>query len=267
MKKIQPIGIFDSGIGGISVMSHIQSLLPDESLAYIADSLHAPYGLKSHHEILLRSKVIIDYLINTKSAKIIVVACNTATAAAIIELREIYQIPIIGMEPAIKPATKSTKCKRVGILATNGTLESAKFSALLETYSGDIKFYTQPCPGLVELIEHGHINNLPTKNLIQKYLNPFIKAEVDTIVLGCTHYIFIKNIIKNIMAPEVNIIDTGLAVAKQVKSELENFSLLNNSKERSCSISTNSLNKDMKEIIKSITINSNFKFIYFDSWS
>tara|TARA_B110000238_G_scaffold177273_1_gene199033 strand:+ start:53 stop:856 length:804 start_codon:yes stop_codon:yes gene_type:complete len=267
MKKIQPIGIFDSGIGGLSVMAHIQSLLPDESLAYIADSFHAPYGLKSHHEILLRSKVIIDYLINTKSAKIIVVACNTATAAAIKELREIYQIPIIGMEPAIKPATKSTKCKRVGILATNGTLESAKFSALLETYSGDIDFYTQPCPGLVEIIEQGKINNLSTKNLIQKYLNPFISAEVDTIVLGCTHYTFIKNIIKNIMAPEVRIIDTGLAVAKQVKSELENFSLLSKSKETIYSISTNSINNDRKVIINAVTKNSNFKFIYFDEWS
>ncbi len=267
MKKIQPIGIFDSGIGGISVMSHIQSLLPDESLAYVADSLHAPYGLKSHHEILLRSKVIIDYLINTKSAKIIVVACNTATASAIKELREIYQIPIIGMEPAIRPATKSTKCKRVGILATNGTLESAKFSALLETYSGDIKFYTQPCPGLVELIEQGHINNLPTKNLIQKYLNPFIKAEVDTIVLGCTHYVFIRNIIENIMGPEVQIIDTGLAVAKQVKSELEKFSLRNKSEGKYYSISTNSINREMEEIIRSITVNVNFKFSYFDSWS
>ena len=151
MKKIQPIGIFDSGIGGITVMSHIQSLLPDESLAYVADSFYAPYGLKSNHEILTRSKVIIDYLIKNKSAKLIVVACNTATAAAIKDLRQIYEIPIIGMEPAIKPATKSTKCKRVGILATNGTLESAKFSALLETYSGEIKFYTQPCPDWLSL--------------------------------------------------------------------------------------------------------------------
>ena len=149
MKKTQPIGIFDSGVGGITVMSHIHDLLPDESLAYVADSLYAPYGLKSNHEILDRSKAVIDYLIKEKSVKLIVVACNTATAAAIKELRQLYEIPIVGMEPAIKPATKSTKCKRVGILATNGTLESAKFSALLETYSGDIEFYTQPCPGLV----------------------------------------------------------------------------------------------------------------------
>ena len=267
MKIIQPIGIFDSGIGGISVMSHIQSLLPDESLAYVADSLYAPYGPKSNHEILYRSIAIIDYLIKNKSAKLIVVACNTATAAAIKDLRQLYEIPIIGMEPAIKPATKSTKCKRVGILATNATLESAKFSALLETYSGEIEFNTQPCSGLVELIEQGRINDSSIKNLIQKYLDPLIERKVDTIVLGCTHYIFIKNIIENIMGPKVKIIDTGFAVARQVKSELEKFSLRNKSEGKYYSISTNSINREMEEIIRSITVNVNFKFSYFDSWS
>jgi len=267
MKKIQPIGIFDSGIGGISVMSHIQSLLPDESLVYVADSLYAPYGLKSNYEILERSKFIIEYLINNKSSKLIVVACNTATAAAIKDLRQIYEIPIIGMEPAIKPATKSTKCKRVGILATNGTLDSAKFSALLETYSGKIEFITQPCPGLVELIEQGRINDSLTSNLIQKYLDPLIERKVDTIVLGCTHYVFIRNIIENIMGPEVKIIDTGLAVAKQVKSELEKFSLRNKLEGKYYSISTNSINPEMEGIVGSVTVNTNFKFNYFDSWS
>jgi len=218
MKKIQPIGIFDSGIGGISVMSHIQSLLPYESLAYVADSLYAPYGTKSPHEILVRSTTAIDYLIKKKSAKLIVVACNTATAAAIKELRQIYKIPIIGMEPAIKPATKSTECNRVGILATNGTLASAKFSALLEAYSGEVKFYTQPCPGLVELIEQGEASDISVRNLIQKYLDPFIQKKVDTIVLGCTHYIFIKEIIEDILGPKVKIIDTGIAVAKQLRA-------------------------------------------------
>ncbi len=266
MKKIQPIGIFDSGIGGISVMSHIQSLLPDEGLAYVADSLYAPYGLKSHQEILNRSKAAIDYLINIKSAKLIVVACNTATAAAIKEMRESYEIPIIGMEPAIKPATKSTRCNRVGILATNGTLESTKFAALLEIYSGDIKFYTQPCPGLVELIEQGRVDDSSTKDLIQKYLNSFINSQVDTIVLGCTHYIFIKNIIEEIMGPKVKIIDTGLAVAKQVKSELKKFNLQNKVKGNNYSISTNSENQKMKKIIKSVIKDFNSKFIYFDNW-
>ena len=267
MKNTQPIGIFDSGVGGISVMSHIQSLLPNESLAYVADSLFAPYGLKSKDVILERSKTAIDYLIKKQSAKLIVVACNTATAAAIEELRQIYQIPIIGMEPAIKPATKATICKKVGILATNGTLDSAKFSALLETYSGEINFYTQPCPGLVELIEQGRIDDSSVKNLIQKYLDPLIERKVDTIVLGCTHYVFISNIIKNIMGSEVKIIDTGLAVAKHVESELDKFSLQNKSKGKYYSISTNSINKEMEEIIRSITINSDFKFSYFDSWS
>jgi glutamate racemase len=267
MKNTKPIGIFDSGIGGISVMSHIQSLLPNESLAYVADSLFAPYGLKSKDVILERSKTAIDYLIKKQSVKLIVVACNTATAAAIQELRQIYQIPIIGMEPAIKPATKATICKKVGILATNGTLDSAKFSALLETYSGEIDFYTQPCPGLVELIELGRIDDSSIKTLIQQYLKPLIERKVDTIVLGCTHYVFIRNIIENIMGPEVKIIDTGLAVAKHVRSELKKFSLQNKSKRKYYSISTNSINREMEEIIRSITRNSDFKFSYSDSWS
>ena len=266
MKKIQPIGIFDSGIGGMSVMLNIQSLLPDESLVYVADSLYAPYGLKSNSVILERSKAVIDYLIKKEFVKLIVVACNTATASSIRELRQIYKIPIIGMEPAIKPATKSTTSKKVGILATNGTLESTKFAALLEIYSGDIKFYTQPCPGLVEVIEQGKINDLSTKILIKKYLDPFIKNEVDTVVLGCTHYIFIRELIQEIIGPNVEVIDTGLAVAKQVKNKLESHSLQNNLKEKDYSIYTNSNNPNMKEIIKSTLINKNFKYNFYDSW-
>ena len=267
MKKTQPIGIFDSGVGGISVMSHIQSLLPNESLAYVADSLYAPYGMKSNDVILERSKTAINYLIKKKSAKLIVVACNTATAAAIKELRQIYHIPIIGMEPAIKPATKATICKKVGILATNGTLESVKFSALLDAYSGDIEFYTQPCPGLVELIEQGKVNDLSTKLLIQKYLDPLIEKKVDTIVLGCTHYIFIRELIKNRMGAEVKIIDTGLAVAKQVARELKKFSLQNKSNEKNYSIFTNSQNLKMEAIIRSMATNSDFDYSYHDSWN
>jgi len=266
MKKIQPIGIFDSGIGGISVMLNIQSLLPNESLVYIADSFYAPYGLKSNSIILERSKVIINYLIKKEFVKMIVIACNTATASSIKELRQIYKIPIIGMEPAIKPATKSTTSKKVGILATNGTLESTKFAALLEIYSGDIKFYTQPCPGLVEVIEQGKINDLSTKILIKKYLDPFIKNEVDTVVLGCTHYIFIRELIQEIIGSNVEVIDTGLAVAKQVKSKLEDHSLQNYLKEKNYSIYSNSNNPNMKEIIKSTLINTNFKYNYYDSW-
>tara|TARA_B100001173_G_scaffold151587_1_gene131456 strand:- start:78 stop:881 length:804 start_codon:yes stop_codon:yes gene_type:complete len=266
MKKIQPIGIFDSGIGGISVMLNIQSLLPNESLVYIADSFYAPYGLKSNSIILERSKVIINYLIKKEFVKMIVIACNTATASSIKELRQIYKIPIIGMEPAIKPATKSTTSKKVGILATNGTLESTKFAALLEIYSGDIKFYTQPCPGLVEIIEQGKINDLSTKILIKKYLDSFIKNKVDTVVLGCTHYIFIRELIQEIIGPNVEVIDTGLAVAKQVKNKLESHSLQNNLKEKDYSIYTNSNNPNMKEIIKSTLINKNFKYNFYDSW-
>jgi glutamate racemase len=171
------------------------------------------------------------------------------------------------MEPAIKPATKATICKKVGILATNGTLESVKFSALLDAYSGDIEFYTQPCPGLVELIEQGKVNDLSTKLLIQKYLDPLIERKVDTIVLGCTHYIFIRELIKNRMGAEVKIIDTGLAVAKQVARELKKFSLQNKSNEKNYSIFTNSQNLRMEAIIRSMPTNSDFDYSYHDSWN
>jgi glutamate racemase len=267
MKNIQPIGIFDSGVGGISVMSHIQCLLPNESLAYLADSLNAPYGIKSNDFITERSKAAINFLIKEQSAKLIVMACNTATASSINNLRQVFQVPIIGMEPAIKPATQATICKKVGVLATNGTLGSTKFSALLESYSGNIDFYTQPCPGLVELIEEGNINSSSTKNLIQKYLNPLIERKVDTIVLGCTHYIFIKEIIEDILGPKVKIIDTGIAVAKQVKGELQNFSIQNKSKEKYYSIATNSNNEKMRLIIEPMIAKSDVKFSYCDDWS
>jgi len=266
MKKIKSIGIFDSGVGGISVMSHIYKLLPNESLAYVADSLNAPYGIKSKQVILERSRAAIDYLIKYQATKLIVIACNTATAAAIKDLRQLYQIPIIGMEPAIKPASKSTLSKKVGILATNGTFDSAKFSSLLASSSGDIKFYTQPCPGLVELIEQGKINDPIIKILIEKYLNPLIENKVDTIVLGCTHYVFIRELIQNIIGPKVKIIDTGLAVAKHVKSELTKFSLQNQLSEKQYTIVTNSDNPEMKTIINSMIQNPDFKYSYKVGW-
>ena len=266
MKNIQPIGIFDSGVGGISVMSHIQCLLPNESLAYLADSLNAPYGIKSNEFITERSKAAINFLIKEQSAKLIVMACNTATASSINNLRQVFQVPIIGMEPAIKPATQATICKKVGVLATNGTLGSTKFSALLESYSGNIDFYTQPCPGLVELIEEGNINSSSTKNLIQKYLNPLIERKVATVVLGCTHYIFIRKLIENIMGSKVKIIDTGLAVAKQVKHELDRFSLQNKLNNKNHLIFTNSENLKMETIIRSLITNPNFEYSYQGHW-
>lgn len=213
------IGVFDSGVGGLSVLKHIHALMPDESLIYVADSLFAPYGNKSKEVIQSRCFAIADQLI-AQEVKTLVVACNTATAAAVEALRARYSLPIIGMEPAVKPAVAATRNGKVGVLATTGTLKSAQFAALLENYGQNVEVYTQACEGLVECVERGEIDHISTYQLIHRYCAPLIKAGVDTVVLGCTHYPFLKAIIKQVLGSQVVVIDTGEAVAKQLQRKL-----------------------------------------------
>ncbi|MFJ5445914.1 glutamate racemase [Methylobacillus methanolivorans] len=222
------IGIFDSGVGGLSVLRHIHEQLPRESLLYFADSLHAPYGPKSQAFIIERSRTIARFLI-AHGAKAIVVACNTATAAAIHSLRQELDLPIIGMEPAVKPAVAATRTGVVGVLATTGTLQSAQFAALLENYGKNIKIVTQACIGLVECVEQGELTFETTRALIARYVQPLIDAGADTIVLGCTHYPFVKPLIAEIAGPDVVLIDTGEAVARQVRHRLHEGALLSGS--------------------------------------
>jgi len=221
-----PIGIFDSGVGGISVLQHVCKVLPNESVLYYADSLHAPYGNKSPEFIIERARYLTDFLI-TQGAKAIVVACNTATAAAVATLRQQYALPIIAMEPAVKPAVAITKSGVIGVLATSGTLKSAQFAALLEHYGHHVQVVTQACHGLVEAIERGEINTTPTKSLLTSYIQPLLDAKADVIVLGCTHYPFVKSQVESIAGKEVALIDTGDAVARQLKKRLEEAGLLN----------------------------------------
>lgn len=267
MNKSFPIGIFDSGIGGLSVLSKIQSQLPGESLIYVADSLNAPYGTKDNLIILRRAIIIVDFLIKHHQIKLLVIACNTATAAAIKELRSIYSIPIVGMEPAIKPANEASALKKVGILATEGTLKSSKFSALLDTYSGDTQFYTQPCVGLVELIEQGHLESKEIITLVHKNLMPLYEKNVDVIVLGCTHFIFIKNIVEDFFDKKVTVIETGSAVAIQVQRKLNEFSLENNGPNIQCIIYSNSPNENMDRIIHSILAANKFEYVFYSNWN
>ena len=227
----QPIGIFDSGVGGISVLKHIHALLPHEDLIYLADSKYAPYGNKAPEQIIQRCLILSDDLLQ-KNVKAIVVACNTATAAAIDTLRETFDIPIIGMEPAVKPAAEASKNGIIGVLATVGTLKSAQFAGLLEAYGRDVKVVTQGCVGLVECIERGELDTPETKALIRLYTAPLLAEGADTIVLGCTHYPFVKHVIQEIVGKEITLIDTGAAVAKQLKRQLEEKSLLSNSKQK-----------------------------------
>ncbi len=220
------IGVFDSGLGGISVLHEIRHLLPYESLIYIADSAHVPYGEKSAEFIVQRSIAISEFLL-AQPVKAIVVACNTATAAAVTELRQRWpDVLIVGMEPAVKPAVQASKTGKIGVLATTGTLRSARFAALLERYASDVEVLTQPCPGLVELIEAGELNSPATRALLQTYVEPLLAADCDTLILGCTHYPLIKPLLRGLVSESVQLIDTGAAVARRLQSELGKQGLL-----------------------------------------
>lgn len=248
----QPIGIFDSGVGGISVLKHIHALLPHENILYIADSQYAPYGNKSPEEIINRCFKLSDFLLE-KRVKSLVVACNTATAAAIDAMRKKYSLPIIGMEPAVKPAAEASKNGVIGVLATVGTLKSAQFAALLESYGRNVKVVTQACVGLVECIERGELDSANTKALIRRYCSPLLAEGADTIVLGCTHYPFVKATIREIVGDKISLIDTGAAVAKQLKRQLEEKSLLSNSQQKAeVSFWTNSEAENAKQVIEKL---------------
>lgn len=222
----QPIGVFDSGVGGLSVLRRIRALLPAESLHYVADSRHLPYGDKTVEQVRQRVFRIAGRLID-QGAKALVVACNTATAAAIHELREAYPLPIIGMEPGVKPAVESSRSGVVGILATQGTLQSDKFTRLVSRFGTGAEVIVQPCPGLVERIEQGRLDDAETETLLQRYLQPLREKGADALVLGCTHYPFVRPLIERLAGPGVQVIDTGWAVARQVQRQLDSADLLN----------------------------------------
>ncbi|MCU7830407.1 MAG: glutamate racemase [Candidatus Thiodiazotropha sp. (ex Myrtea sp. 'scaly one' KF741663)] len=223
-----PIGIFDSGVGGLSVLRHIRESLPHEHLIYVADRRHIPYGNKSDNAIKARAQIISHFLLKQQT-KAIVVACNTATAAAVSLLRDQFPIPIIGMEPGVKPAIHHSKNGNIGVLATEGTLDSGKFRILLERHANGVDLFIKPCHGWVEWIESGQLSGPASLPLIQQTLDPLLERDIDTLVLGCTHYPFLKESIQQVAGAGVNIIDTGLAVAAQLRRRLEEEALLNDS--------------------------------------
>ncbi|AGL00957.1 glutamate racemase [Desulfoscipio gibsoniae] len=225
MPNPNPIGIFDSGVGGLSVLKEIRRLMPGEDLLYYADSAHCPYGIKPPENIRRRASKITQFLISTK-AKLIVAACNTASIAGLDDLRQQFQIPIVGMEPAIKPAAEITRNGRVGVLATGVTINGERFNSLLTRFANGIEVINVPCPGLVEQVEMGQLDSPETAALLRKFLNPLMLSGVDTVVLGCTHYPFLRPLVESIMGPEVNVIDSGCAVAKRVYQVLQSKDLL-----------------------------------------
>ena len=219
------VGVFDSGVGGISVLREIRTLLPAEDLVFVADSGNVPYGSKSPAFIESRSTLITQFLLS-EGSKAIVVACNTATAAAVSTLRRDFEVPIIGMEPAVKPAAALTKTGVVGVLATVGTTESARFAALLDRFARAITVVTEHAPGLVEEIEKGDLASAELRRLVEKYTAPLVAASADTIVLGSTHYHFVRPVAASVLGASVALIDTGAAVAQQLRRILSDHALL-----------------------------------------
>lgn len=209
------IGVFDSGVGGLSVLRAIRAAMPLADLIYVADSGHAPYGERSDAFIIERSHEISRFL-ESQQVNGIVVACNTATAVAVQGLREsLPDLPIVGVEPGIKPAITQSHNKRVGVLATPGTLASQKFKTLVARHAQDAILTLQPCPGLAKEIESGCLDTPRLRELVAQFATPLRQAEVDTIVLGCTHYPFVAPLFAQALGPEVQIIDTADAVARQ----------------------------------------------------
>lgn len=218
MHNNNAIGLFDSGIGGTSIWKEIHQLLPNENTIYLADSKNAPYGLRPKDEIIHLSEKNTEYLLN-KNCKIIVVACNTATTNAIKNLRAKYDVPFIGIEPAIKPAALHSQTQKIGILATKGTLSSELFYKNVEKYQ-DIQVIEQIGFGLVELIETGRINSPEMHKLLLQYLEPMVEQNIDYLVLGCSHYPYLIPQIEKIIPKNIKIIDSGEAVARQTKNIL-----------------------------------------------
>ncbi|MDG1064142.1 MAG: glutamate racemase [Flavobacteriaceae bacterium] len=229
-KAERPIGLFDSGIGGTSIWQEIHALLPHEHCLYLADSRYAPYGEKSPEEIIKLSVKNTEYLLE-QGCKIIVVACNTATTNAISYLRGNYDVPFIGIEPAIRPAALNTRNKTIGILATQGTLNSTLFHDATQSLARDIKVVEVVGKGLVPLIESGAVTSKETRLLLKEHLAPMTEAQIDYLVLGCSHYPYLIPLIRELISPEIVIIDSGEAVARQTKAVLSRNNLLNTAKD------------------------------------
>lgn len=211
----RPIGVFDSGFGGLSILREIRKLAPSEDIVYFADTAHCPYGSRSREEIQRLALGICDFLIQ-RGAKLIVVACNTASVAAVSLLRATYSIPFVRVVPALKPAAAKTRTGRVAVLATPALFQGEMFADLVRDFAASVEVVRQVCPGLVELVEAGKTDGPELERLLREYLRPAQKAGVDTVVLGCTHYPFLRPAVEAIVGPGVEVIDSGAAVARQV---------------------------------------------------
>lgn len=213
-----PVGVFDSGVGGLSVAREIRRALPAEHLLYVADTAYVPYGDRAEDEVRARTLAIGGW-IQAQGAKVLVVACNTASGAALEALRERLAIPIIGLEPALKPAVRETRVGRVGVMATRGTIGSARFQRLVDNYAQGVQVVRDPCPGLADLVEDGMLAGPELEARLEDYVAPLREAGVDTVVLGCTHYVFVRDAIQQAL-PGVRLLDSSEAIARRTRQIL-----------------------------------------------
>jgi glutamate racemase len=221
----RPIGVFDSGVGGVSVLREVRRELPAEDLIYLADSAYTPYGDRPAAVITERAIAMVS-LLERQGVKAVVVACNTATGIAVDALRARFTLPIIAIEPAVKPAAAHTRSGVVGVLATTQTLASERFSKLVETHAAGVRVMTQASPGLVERVESGELSTAATRSLVETYVKPLLDSGADTIVLGCTHYPFLSAVIQEVAGPGVTVIDPAVAVARELRRRLQAGGLL-----------------------------------------
>lgn len=248
------IGVFDSGLGGLWILKYLTLELPEYNFIYYADQAHIPYGAHTPEEIKNFSSVITDFLIE-KDCNLVVIACNTATSAAIKILREKYDIPFVGIEPAIKPASENSKTKHIGVLATKVTAEGQKLQDSIEQYAHDVEVHTAIGYGLVELVEEGKADSEEAETLLRTYLEPMIENNIDQLVLGCTHYAFLINRIKKIVSDKVHIVDPAPAVVKRVKQIVEENNILPLDNKKGPEIFTSGPNLEkVKEFFKVIKI-------------
>lgn len=228
----RPIGVFDSGVGGLSVLIELQVLLPNENFVFLADQLYVPYGEKTKKELVKLTSKITDYFIKHHHIKMMVVACNTATCGAIGELRAKYLFPIVGTVPAIKPASEKTKTKTIAVISTPSTSQSETLKTLIKNYCEGIKVFNIGCKNLENTVEEGEFNSTAVDNLLSKYLEKVKNSNTDCIVLGCTHYPFLKSHIKKFIEHPIELIDGGKAIARQTNNLLMNNFLENNKKNK-----------------------------------
>lgn len=259
ISKKYSIGIFDSGMGGLSVLGDTMRMMPTENFIYYGDSLNAPYGVKSKEELTDLSMHICDFLMENE-VKAIVVACNTATSAAINDLRQKFDIPIIGMEPALKPAVCSKNSGSIAVLATEVTLREEKFNNLMMTYANDRDIIKIPCPNLVELVESGTVSGEKALEEVKKCFEGIDITKLSAIVLGCTHFIFLKSVFKDFLGDDIEVFDGNLGTARYLQSKLESMSMLNLSNESPTIKIYNS--KDEKYLIQSKDLLDKYKTIY-----